>query len=65
MCWEETLPDLEYKTLLKSLRCRGAICSRYLDFDVNDEGTGSIFAGFRCVGTFEWQNESSSATRPT
>lgn len=61
MCWETTLPDLEYRTLLKAVKARGAVCSRYPEFAVDDDGTGCIFAGFRCVGTFRWQNQ---ALRP-
>lgn len=57
MCWETTLPDLEYRTLLAEIRKRGALCSLHPDFAVDDDGTGTIFAGFRCVGTFEWQND--------
>lgn len=56
MRWETTLPDLEYRTLMKAVKARGAICSRYPEFEVDDDGTGCIIAGFRCVGTFEWQN---------
>lgn len=59
MCWETTLPDLEYRTLLKAVKARRAICSTYPEFAVDDDGTGGIFAGFRCVGTFRWQNEES------
>lgn len=61
VCWETTLPDLEYRTLLKAVKSRGAICSLYPEFEVDDDGTGCIFAGFRCVGTFRWQNGQAEA----
>lgn len=48
----KTLPDMEYSTLKKAVS--GAIMSRYPEFAVDDEGTGSIFCGFHCCGTFEW-----------
>lgn len=65
MCWETTLPDLEYQTLLKAVKARGAICSRYPEFAVDDDGTGCIFAGLRCVGTFTWQNDQALRSAPT
>ena len=54
MTWEEALPNLEWSTLKKAVHRKGAIVSRYPEFDLNDDGRGgAIIAGFRTVGKFE------------
>lgn len=55
MKWEMTLPNLEYKTLLKAVKQRHAIASRYPEFVIDDDGSGSIFCGFHFCGSFYWR----------
>lgn len=53
--WSATLPDLEYDSLVASVRLHGRLMSRCIEFMVDDESkTGVIFAGMRSVGAFSW-----------
>lgn len=53
--WCAMLPDIEYDSLIGSVRKNGSLHSRGLEFMTDDEQqTGVIFAGMRPVGTFFW-----------
>ncbi len=51
--WSEQLPDIEPRTVLKAVKKRRAIASRYpaIVFDEGEE-SGGIICGFRCCGEF-------------
>lgn len=53
--WESELADLSYGELLRAVKKAGALGSRGIDFDFNDETQRGLIwvGGFRPVGAFE------------
>lgn len=50
--WTDKLKKLTHRSLLKSVRSNARLMSRHIDFDIDKDGKGFIFAGLHCVGTF-------------
>jgi len=50
--WCEEMVKLTHGALEKSVRQHGALMSRGIDFDMDDDNTGTIYSGLHPVGRF-------------
>lgn len=52
--WSANLKSVSEDTLVKEVRRRGALCSRNVDCEINDMGSGGvvIVGGWRAAGRF-------------
>lgn len=53
--WETSVPNLDYRTLLKEVKKHRAIFSKHPDIEAFSNGTGTIEVGWRKVGEFKWK----------
>lgn len=54
LTWTAELASLSERALVREIQKKGALKSRGVDVEFNDDGTAGIIlvGGFRCVGTF-------------
>jgi hypothetical protein len=52
--WIANLPNLSDAALYREVSKSGALANQGIDFDVSEDGSGTIYVGgFRPVGTFQ------------
>lgn len=52
--WSEKINNLSHASIKRAIVKKGCVLSRDLDFTYDEEkNEGSIFAGFRSIGTFK------------